>query len=220
MLSKANSAFGRLRKKAWDRRGISQDTNLKVYMAVVLTVLLCARESWTVYSRHARNPNHYHAKCGICWALSGKTWSPTPKSSHEQASLAFALYCRKLKWDEEATWHGCLMTACQNSYYMVSSATANNQFVGKRNAWRTPLKVIHKLQHWCDQLGSMCPGSTPMAPYDSYRSKKSINNHDRGGSEKARCSQSETLLSHHHLNRPDIPMPRKWKSASCPNWTN
>ena len=35
-LSKANSAFGRLRKKVWDRRGISQETKLKVYMAVVL----------------------------------------------------------------------------------------------------------------------------------------------------------------------------------------
>ena len=39
-LSKANSAFGRLKKKVWDRRGISQETKLKVYMAVVLTVLL------------------------------------------------------------------------------------------------------------------------------------------------------------------------------------
>ncbi len=41
---KANSAFGRLRKKVWDRRGISQETKLKVYMAVVLTVLLYACE--------------------------------------------------------------------------------------------------------------------------------------------------------------------------------
>ncbi len=41
-LSKTNSAFGRLRKKVWDRRGISQDTKLKIYMAVVVTVLLYA----------------------------------------------------------------------------------------------------------------------------------------------------------------------------------
>ena len=40
-LYKANSAFGRLRKKVWDRWGISQETKLNVYMAVVLTVLLC-----------------------------------------------------------------------------------------------------------------------------------------------------------------------------------
>ena len=34
-LSKANSAFGRLGKKVWDRRGIRQETKLKAYMAVV-----------------------------------------------------------------------------------------------------------------------------------------------------------------------------------------
>ena len=62
-LSKANSAFGRLRKKVWDRRGISQDTKLKVYMDVVLTVLLYACESYTVYSRHASKLNHFHTKC-------------------------------------------------------------------------------------------------------------------------------------------------------------
>ena len=62
-LSKANSAFGRLRKEVWERRGISQDTKLKVYMAVVLTILLYACESWTVYSRQARKLKHFHTKC-------------------------------------------------------------------------------------------------------------------------------------------------------------
>ena len=62
-LSKANSAFGRLKKKVWDRRGISEDTKLKVCMAVVLIVLLYACESCTVYSRHARKLNHFHTKC-------------------------------------------------------------------------------------------------------------------------------------------------------------
>ena len=36
---------------------------LKVYTAVVLTVLLYACESCTVYSRHARKLNHFHTKC-------------------------------------------------------------------------------------------------------------------------------------------------------------
>ena len=62
-LSKANTAFGRLRKKMWDQRGISQEIKLRVYMAVVLTVLLYACESLTVYSRHARKLNHFHTKC-------------------------------------------------------------------------------------------------------------------------------------------------------------
>ena len=62
-LSIANSAFGRLRKKVWELREIIQDTKLKVYMAMVLTVLLYSCETWTVYSRHARKLNHFHTKC-------------------------------------------------------------------------------------------------------------------------------------------------------------
>ena len=69
-LSKANSAFGRLGKKVWDRRGISQETKLQVYMAVVLTFLLYACESWTVFSRHARKLNHIHIQClRIIWSI-------------------------------------------------------------------------------------------------------------------------------------------------------
>ena len=40
----------------------------------------------------------------------------------------------------------------------------------------------------------LCPGSTTVAQYDSYRSKNIRNTQDRGGSEKARFSQSETTL--------------------------
>ena len=59
-----------------------------------------------------------------------------------------------------------------------------------------------------------------MAQYDSYRSKNIRNTQDRGGSEKARFSQSDTLLYQQHLSRPDIPMPRGWKSATGQNWTH
>ena len=56
-IAKANSTFGRLRETVWERRGLSLITKLKVYCAVVLTTLLYACETWTVYSRHARQLN-------------------------------------------------------------------------------------------------------------------------------------------------------------------
>ena len=62
-LAKASSAFGRLRTNVWERRGISSSTKLKVYSAVVLTTLLFACESWTVYRRHARQLNRFHMTC-------------------------------------------------------------------------------------------------------------------------------------------------------------
>ena len=62
-LSKASSAFGRLRDKAWDRRGIHTKTKINVYKAVVLPTLLYGCETWTVYSRHAKKLNSFHLKC-------------------------------------------------------------------------------------------------------------------------------------------------------------
>ena len=40
-----------------------RSTKLKVYCAVVLTTLLHACETWTVYKRHAKQLNHFHMNC-------------------------------------------------------------------------------------------------------------------------------------------------------------
>ncbi|XP_072106353.1 LOW QUALITY PROTEIN: uncharacterized protein [Mobula birostris] len=71
-IAKASSAFGRLLSTVWGRRRISPATKLKVYRAVVLTTLLYACETWTVYRRHVTQLNHFHMAClrrilGIRW---------------------------------------------------------------------------------------------------------------------------------------------------------
>ncbi|XP_052257776.1 uncharacterized protein LOC127862587 [Dreissena polymorpha] len=70
--AKVSSAFGRLNKTVWNRRGIKSVTKLNVYRAVVLTALLYASETWTVYQRHTKKLNHFHTVClrkiqGITW---------------------------------------------------------------------------------------------------------------------------------------------------------
>ena len=62
-IAKASAAFGRLRGSIWDRSGIRFDTKLKVYRSVVLTTLLYACETWTIYQRHAKRLNHSHTSC-------------------------------------------------------------------------------------------------------------------------------------------------------------
>ena len=62
-ISNASSMFGRLRSKVWERRGISLPTKLKVYRAVVISILLYASETWTVYRRHAKQLNQFHMTC-------------------------------------------------------------------------------------------------------------------------------------------------------------
>ena len=50
-IAKASVALGRLRSNVWERNGIKLDTKLKVYKGVLLTTLLYAIETWTVYQR-------------------------------------------------------------------------------------------------------------------------------------------------------------------------
>ena len=59
-IAKASTAFGRLRKKVWERNGLTTRTKLKVYKAAVLPSLLYSSETWTVYSSHAKNLNCFH----------------------------------------------------------------------------------------------------------------------------------------------------------------
>lgn len=62
-IARASATFGRLSANVWNRRGISLETKLKVYRAVVLPTLLYACETWTVYQRHAKKLNHFHTTC-------------------------------------------------------------------------------------------------------------------------------------------------------------
>ena len=47
----------------WKRRGLSFETKLHVYRAVVLPSLLYGSESWTVYSRHLQKLQSFHMRC-------------------------------------------------------------------------------------------------------------------------------------------------------------
>ena len=61
--AKASVAFGRLRTNVWERKGITLNTELKVYKAVELPTLLYACKTWTVYQGHAKKLNHFHLSC-------------------------------------------------------------------------------------------------------------------------------------------------------------
>ena len=58
-IAKASTAFGRLRKKVWEKNGLTTRTKLKVCKAVILPSLLYSCETWTVYSSHANKLNRF-----------------------------------------------------------------------------------------------------------------------------------------------------------------
>lgn len=71
-IQSAASAFGKMRSKLWDRRGISLRTKMKVYRAIVIPTLLYASETWTLYRRHIKRLNlvqqrHLRQLLNISW---------------------------------------------------------------------------------------------------------------------------------------------------------
>ena len=62
-IAKASSAFGRLRKRVWDDRGLKSETKCDVYRAVVLSALLYGCETWTAYRRHIKLLEQFHQRC-------------------------------------------------------------------------------------------------------------------------------------------------------------
>ena len=62
-IAKASVAFGRLRSSVWECKGVSLAMKLSVYYAIILTTLLYASETWTVYQRHTKKLSRFHLNC-------------------------------------------------------------------------------------------------------------------------------------------------------------
>ena len=81
-IARASLAFGTLRKKVWEKRGINLLTKLKVYRAIILPTLLYACETWLyiVVTPDSRTLSTCDA-FGNCFASVGRIKCPTQKYS-------------------------------------------------------------------------------------------------------------------------------------------
>ena len=62
-LAKANSSFGRLQHRVWQNQSLRMMTKVRVYVAVVISTLLYAAESWTMYRKHTQLLERFHQRC-------------------------------------------------------------------------------------------------------------------------------------------------------------
>jgi len=100
-ISKACTAFGRLKSSVWERRGIRPSTKLKVYKAIVLTTLLYACDTLTLYRRHERRMNHLHLSCLRSKLLKIQWQDRIPHTAvlRRANTLRFTLIAHKVQWD-------------------------------------------------------------------------------------------------------------------------
>ena len=97
----ASGAFGKLEKRLWADRGISNKTKLAVYKSCVLTTLLYASETWTVLQRHIKLLERFHQKC-LRRILSIKWHTPTSDTEvlerAQCCSVATMILSNQMRW--------------------------------------------------------------------------------------------------------------------------
>ena len=71
-ISKASSAFGSLEERVWSDGDLTITTKLSVYKTCVLSALLYASETWTLYQPNMKLLERFHQSClrrvlGVKW---------------------------------------------------------------------------------------------------------------------------------------------------------
>ena len=102
----AASAFGKLRDRLWNQRGIRLTTKMKVYRAIVLPSLLYSSETWTLYRRHFKRLNlvqqrHLRHLMGISWKQHISNFEVLEKA--KMPSAEEIIITNQLRWTGHVT---------------------------------------------------------------------------------------------------------------------
>ena len=99
------------------------------------------------------------------------------------------------------------MTACQNSSYMVSSATENDQLVGKRNASRIPLRRPSQASTL------MSPTGKSVIRIDPFGAEWFIPEQEQQKQTGSRRLRKSALLTKREFTLPSAPQPARHTHA-------
>ena len=133
------------RKALWGQQGLNLQTKLNIYKAVLMTTLLYACETWTVYCSHARNLNRFHINC--LHRLLHFTWQDMiPDTEGPQACRAAKPSCSTEECSTLIDW-----PCSQNERWKVTKAPAVWRTVrgrrstgGQRKCYKDSLKSSQK----------------------------------------------------------------------------
>ena len=100
-IAKASAAFGSLSRRLWRNHGIKLSTKIKVYNAVVISSLLYASSTWTLYRRQVQQLESFHMKClrrtcGITWQLRIPNTEVLEKC--QTTGIETYIYRNQLRW--------------------------------------------------------------------------------------------------------------------------
>ena len=113
-----HASYGRLHERVWNGRSLKLEC--AVYRAVVLSVLLCGCESWTLYRRHVKLLDQFHQRC-LRRILNTKGYNRVSNakvlSQAQIPSIDTLLIQPQLRWSD-------ISCACRTTGYQSSSVVS------------------------------------------------------------------------------------------------
>ena len=155
-VAKVNSAFGRLKKSVWERRGISHRAEVQVYKAVALTTLLYGCDSTAVKPGLSTGDmrNNFISSISVLYAASstfaGRTRFRTPRCWRGHNSLASSPPCAMPRHAGQVMSFECQTPEYPSTWCKASPSKTTWKLTSRTLTWTSP---HGKTQHLTDQAG-------------------------------------------------------------------
>ena len=127
-ICKASKSFGALEDRVWSDKSLTLNTKLTVYETCVITSLLYASETWTIYQRHIKSLERFHQNC-FRHILSIKWQSCTPDTEVLSKAKCMSISARVIK--SQMRWTGHLVR-------MDDSRLPKRLFYGELSSGKRP----------------------------------------------------------------------------------
>ena len=190
-IAKASAAFGRLRRRIWNRSGIGS---------------VAACETWTVYQRHAKRLNHFHTSC-LRKLLKIKWQDRIPDTEvlkrAGMQSVHTLLKLAQLRWTGHVTRMPDESLPKKILYGELQEGKRSHG--GQKKRYKDTLKASLKDQHTNRVMGTDCTGSYKVAGLikrgaGEYEAKRISEAEHKRAPRKARAKASPTELSSSDLS--------------------
>ena len=135
-ISSAWNVFLQLKNSLWKRSEISPRTKLRVYEAMVLSVLLYGCETWSLKAAEASNLDVFHHKClryilGI--RLSDRVSNEeVRRRGGDHPFVSEVVKMRRLMWFGHTMWRCMDVWSCRRLYFQKMPSTTSMEEESRR----------------------------------------------------------------------------------------
>ena len=152
-IQSAASAFGKLRSRLWDQRGIHLKTKMKVYRAIVIPTLLYSSETWSHYRRHIKRldmvqQRHLRQLMDISWKDHVSNFQVLERAG--MPSVEEMITTCQLRWTGHVTRmeNSRLPKAVFYGELKEGSRKVGAPRLRYKDAFKRHLKNINELENW------------------------------------------------------------------------